>query len=359
MTPRILGLALAVLVASATIAAMQDDRARVSGVVTDRSGGALPGVTVTLRGASIPATNVVTDGGGRYVTQWVTPGSYTITFDLSGFEGRTISNLRLTAGQTTILDQEMALAALSETVEVVAPAPVPAPRPKPTPRPTARPVDPEILASVCGPREAPNFSLAVGRVVSHRDDPGRQLLGPGDILRIDAGAEDDLTIGQNLVVRRRFRSGDRGASSKLATFGEQTAGLIQIIEVEKKTAAALVVYSCGEMVAGDAVERYVPQLARMEDRAGTPQFDDPAKVTIGDSGQQMSAAGQMMVIDRGIVQGIQRGQRLTLFRRMMKGTPPLVIGEGVVIALRPDSATIRIDRATAEITVGDLVALHK
>lgn len=358
MTTRTLALALATLFAAATIAAAQDDRARVSGVVTDRSGGALPGVTVTLRGAGIPATNVVTDGGGRYITQWVAPGSYVISFDLSGFEGRMISNLRLIAGQTTILDQEMSLAALSETVEVVAPAPAPPPRPKPAPRPTARPVDPEILASVCGPREAPNFSLAIGRVVSHRDDPGRQLLGTGDVLRIDAGEDAGITTGQNLVVRRRYRTSDRATSKKSATFGEQTAGLIQIIEVEKKTSAALVVYSCGEMVAGDAVERYVPQLARMEERGGTPQFDDAAKITLGDNGQLMSAAGQMMVIDRGIVQGVQRGQRLTLFRRV-KGTPPLVIGEGVVIALRPDSATIRIDRATAEIAVGDLVALHR
>lgn len=358
MTPRTLGLAWAVLLAFATIAAAQDDRARVSGVVTDRSGGALPGVTVSLRGASVGTGSVVTDGAGRYQTRAVPPGTYNITFDLSGFESRTVSNLRLSAGQTAILDQEMSLASLSETVEVVAPAPVPPPPPKPRPRPTARPVDPEILASVCGPREAPNFSLAVGRVVSHRDDPGRQLLGPGDVLRIDAGEGDGITIGQNLVVRRRFRTGDRTASNKPATYGEHTAGLIQIIEVEKKTSAALVVYSCGEMMAGDAVERYVPQLARMEERPGTPQFDDPAKVLIGDNGQQMSAAGQMMVIDRGLVQGVQRGQRLTLFRRM-KDTPPLIIGEGVIIALRPDSATIRIERATDAIMVGDLVALHR
>jgi hypothetical protein len=235
---------------------------------------------------------------------------------------------------------------------------VPAPPPKPRPRPTARPVDPEILASVCGPREAPNFSVAVGRVVSHRDDPGRQLLGPGDVLRIDAGEEAGVTVGQNLVVRRRYRIGDRATSKRDAAYGEQTGGLIQIIEVDKKTSAALVVYACGEMVAGDAVERYVPQLARMDEKPGTPQFDDAAKVTMGDNGQQMSAAGQMMVIDRGIVQGVHRGQRITLFRRA-KDAPPLIIGEGVIIALRPDSATIRIERATAEISVGDFVALHR
>ncbi|HWI20851.1 MAG TPA: carboxypeptidase-like regulatory domain-containing protein [Vicinamibacterales bacterium] len=357
MTPRTVALALAVLIASAGLAAAQDDRARVTGVVTDRSGGALPGVTVTLRGAAIGGGNVVTDGAGRYVTSWVIPGTYAISFELSGFESRMIQNLRLTAGQTVILDQEMSLAALSETVQVVAPAPVPPPPPKPKPRPALRPVDPGALASVCGPREAPDFSLAVGRVVSHRDDPGRQLLGPGDAIRIEVGEDAGIIVGQNLVVRRRFRSGDR-MSARAETYGEQRSGLIQVIELEKKTAVAVVVYSCGEMIAGDAVERYVPQLARMDEKPGTPQFDDPAKVVIGDSGQQMSAAGQMMVIDRGVVQGAQRGQRVTMFRRV-QGNPPLVIGEGVIIALRPDSATIRIERATDAIMVGDLVALHR
>jgi hypothetical protein len=358
MTPRILTIALAVVVATATFSTAQDDRARVTGVVTDRSGGALPGVAVTLRGPGVANASVVTDGAGRYVTQWVSPGTYTIAFELSGFENRTLPNLRLNAGQTAILDQEMSLAALSETVQVVAPAPAPPPPPAPKPKPAPRPIDPKVFASVCGPREAPSFSLAVGRVVSHRDDPGRQLLGPGDVIRIDAGEEHGISNGQSLVVRRRFRSGELLGSQKAATYGEQTAALIQIVEVEKKTSVARVLYACAEIVAGDAVERYTPLVAQVEENPGTPQFDDAAKILMGDSGQQMSSAGQMMVIDRGIVQGAQRGQRLTFFRRI-KGAPPLVIGEGVIIALRPDSATIRIERATDAITVGDLVALHR
>lgn len=358
MTPRASTFALAVLVAFAAVASAQDERARVSGVVTDRSGGALPGVIVSLRGASITPITAMTDGSGRYVTPWVAPGNYIVDFELSGFETSTIASIRLIAGQTRIIDQELSLASLNEKVEVTAPVPVPPPAPTPRPKPSARPVDPEILASVCGPREAPDFSLAIGKVVSHRDDPGRQLLGPGDVLRIDAGEEDGITDGQNLVVRRRFRSGDLAAPKKLATYAEHTGGLIQIIEVDKKTSAALVVYACGEMVAGDVVERYIPQIARLEERGGKPRFDDPAKIVLGDNGQQLGSAGQMMVIDRGILQGALRGQRLTLFRRS-KGAPPIVIGDAVIIALRPDSSTIRIERATDAIAVGDLVALHR
>lgn len=352
----------------AAIAAAQTDRARVMGMVTDGSGGALPGVTVTLRMGQMRPLSVVTDGAGRYLTAWLAPGTYNITFVLSGFESRTVNNVQLGAAQTVVLDQQLPLASLTETVEVTAPAPLPPPPPPPPappvrlipPRPQAKPVDKELLASVCGPRQSLDYSIAIGRVVSHRDDPRRQLLGPGDLLRIDAGETQGVAAGQNLVVRRRFRTGDLNAAKKLQTFGEQAAGLVQIMETHGASSVAMVVYACGEIVAGDTVEPYVPQPAFFAVGAGTPRFDEPARITFGEHGQAVSAAGQMMVIDRGIMQGVQRGQRLTIFRRSagIEGSN-ITIGEGVIVAVRADSATMKIDRTTDAVTVGDMVALHR
>ena len=155
----------------AAMASAQADQSRVMGVVTDASGGALPGVTVTLGGPATPAP-VVTDGSGRYLTAWVPPGSYTLTFVLSGFETRTLTRVVLGAGQTVVLDQQLPLGALSETVEVRAPAPEPpAPPPPPRarfvapPRPQAKPVDPE------NPRVG--LRSATGSRIQSRDGPRR------------------------------------------------------------------------------------------------------------------------------------------------------------------------------------------
>jgi hypothetical protein len=366
MTFRILRTAcLAVVLCAPVVASAQDDRSRVMGVVTDGSGGALPGVTVTLSGPAAAPAPVVTDGSGRYLTAAVPPGTYSITFALSGFETRRLTGLALGGGQTVVLDQQLPLAALSETVEVKAeapppPPPPPIPRTPPPPRPTAKPVDPEILASVCGPRQPPNFDLAVGRVLSHRDDPGRQLLGPGDILRLDAGKKQGVTAGQNLVVRRRFQTGDRLASKNDSTFGEQTVGLVQILEAEEESSSAIVAYACAEIMAGDSIERYVAQPAFFAVSAGTPRFDAPARITIGEHAAQAASAGQMMVIDHGIMQGVQRGQRVTIFRRPSgNDVPPFTFGDGVVISVRSDSATIRIERAIDAVVVGDFVAIHR
>ena len=113
-------------------------------------------------------------------------------------------------------------------------------------------------------------------------------------------------------------------------------------------------------IAGDTVERYVPQPAFFAVADGTPRFDEPARITLGENGRKTAAAGQMMVIDRGIMQGVQRGQRLTIFRRAFgdEGSN-VIIGDGVIIAVRADSATLRIDRTTDAVTVGDTVALHR
>jgi hypothetical protein len=338
----------------------QGDRSRLMGLVTDGSGGALPGVTVTLRAGNAAPISVITDGAGHYLTSWVLPGTYSITFVLSGFESRNVPKVRLDAGQTVVLDQQLPLATLSETVEVTAPAPAPPHKFVPPPRPQAQPVDKEILASVCGPRQATAFSQAIGHILSHRDDANRELMGPGDILRIDAGEKQGLSVGQNFVVRRRFQTGDLAAAKKFATFGEQTAGLIQIVETQGDASSALVVYVCGELYAGDSVEPYIPQPAFFSVAAGTPRFDEPGRITTGENGRTAASGGQMMVIDRGIMQGVQRGQRLTIFRR----TPgaegvPVSIGDGLIIAVRADSATMRIDRATDAVMVGDMVALHR
>jgi uncharacterized protein YjlB len=59
------------------------------------------------------------------------------------------------------------------------------------------------------------------------------------------------------------------------------------------------------------------------------------------------------------MQGVQRGQRVTIFRGAQGSAVPLTIGDGVIVAVRADSATMRIERANDAVAVGDLVALHR
>jgi hypothetical protein len=113
-------------------------------------------------------------------------------------------------------------------------------------------------------------------------------------------------------------------------------------------------------MAGDAIEPFDAAPLLTGSPAGTPMFDDPARIVFGDDGRSIGAPPQLMVIDQGSSRGVMRGQRLTVFRRRTGiQTGVSTIAEGTVVAVRRDGATIRLERATDAVAVGDLVALHR
>ena len=364
---RTLALAAALALIIAPRADAQEQQSRLTGRITDGSGGALPGVTITITAPRLRPVTVVTDGAGRFLSPALPSDTYTLTFVLAGFETRTSAGVFVKPGEVVIVDQQMAIASLAETVEVVAPAPAPPPPPKPPAppmespkRPQPKPVPKALLASVCGPEQAAGPSLALGHVVAHRDDTKRQLYGTGDALVINVGTNLGAAIGQNFVIRRRFRVGDRTVPLKLATFGEQTAGLVQVVETGAENSTAVVVYLCGELYAGDLVEAFDALPAVVTQDTGVAQFDEPARIVFGEHGQVMGSPGRLMVIDKGLTWGARRGRQVTIFRRSLGGEGPITsIGFAVIVAANADTSTIRIDRAIEPLFVGDSVALHR
>lgn len=345
--------------------AAQGEHARLTGRVTDGSGLALPGVTVSVAPASgkgKPAV-VVTDAVGQYQTPPMPPGTYAVSFEMSGFETRTNPAVVLGAGEVFILDRQLGLAQLTETVTVTGEAPKPPPAVPLTPlrkKPEIVPVPKLLLASVCGPDKPGEEDVTVGHIVGHRDEPRREMFGPGDAVVLDVGADMGMKTGDNYVVRRRFQYGDKGVPLKEATFGGQAAGLVQVVDAAPESSVAVVVYACAEFMAGDTLAPFEPLPVLAPDASGEPQFGDPAQVVFGELGRATGSTNQLMVIDRGYSQGVVRGQRITLFRpATATGGPVIRLGDGVIVAVRPQSATIRIDRANDAVDVGTLVAVHR
>ena len=89
-----------------------------------------------------------------------------------------------------------------------------------------------------------------------------------------------------------------------------------------------------------------------------PAYDRAARILLTDAGQMIGAPRRLMVIDRGTRQRRSAsGSGLTLFRRAAPGARgPAVIGDAVVVAVRLDSATIRVQHATDVIAIGDSAA---
>jgi hypothetical protein len=345
-------------------ASAQGVSGRLTGRVADASGAALPGVTITMSSDMLRQPVVlVTDEVGRYTSPLLPAGRYTVSFELGGFEPYTRQGVEIRAGEVVVLDRQLVVGAVTENVEVVAPAPpppAPFPRFEAPPPPKVTPLPAEVLASVCGPGQPDGHNLTLGTILGHRDEKNRTVFGVRDILLLDVGADFGAAIGQNFVVRRRFRVGDRSAPITDASFGEQTAALVQVVETSPSISTAVVVYTCGELYAGDSIEPFDPLPLLSAVANGAPRFEDPAKIVFGEHGQAMGAAKQLMVIDRGTADGAQRGQRLTIFRRVQGERGPVsTIADAVVIAVREHSATIRIERSSDAVWIGDLVALHR
>jgi outer membrane receptor protein involved in Fe transport len=99
--------------------------ATLAGVVRDQTGGALPGVTVTVRNVATGAVRpTTTDSEGRYRVTALDPGEYEIRAELASFRPVVRTGVVLTVGGTTEANIDMSLGAVAETVTVVTDAPL-------------------------------------------------------------------------------------------------------------------------------------------------------------------------------------------------------------------------------------------
>jgi hypothetical protein len=98
----------------------------ITGVVTDSSAGALPGVAVEAASPVLleKVRSAVTDGAGVYRLENLPPGTYTITYTLQGFTTTRREGLQLAGNFTATVNTEMRIGALEESIVVTGESPV-------------------------------------------------------------------------------------------------------------------------------------------------------------------------------------------------------------------------------------------
>jgi Carboxypeptidase regulatory-like domain len=103
----------------APLAAGAQDLASILGTITDASGGAVPGVEVTVSNADQGFTRVVTtDSIGVYAASHIPIGNYTFTVEKGGFEKLLRNGITLAAGQTLRLDFQLQVGSTTEKLVV-------------------------------------------------------------------------------------------------------------------------------------------------------------------------------------------------------------------------------------------------
>ena len=107
--------------ALAPAAAAQVTSAAIVGTITDSSGAALPGATVTARNVDTGFARTVPSGEvGAYRLEFLPIGNYVVEVSLSGFNTSTKSGIVLRVNDTLRVDATLSLGGVSEQVTVAA-----------------------------------------------------------------------------------------------------------------------------------------------------------------------------------------------------------------------------------------------
>ena len=101
-------------------------QATVAGVVRDASGAVLPGVTVEATSSALieKSRSTVSDGSGQYRITELPPGSYALTFSLTGFSTVKREGVAVSGSGVTAINVDMKVGALEETLTVTGEAPI-------------------------------------------------------------------------------------------------------------------------------------------------------------------------------------------------------------------------------------------
>src|SRR5262245_5326607 len=118
--------ALAALLLVAAHGSAQTLPTGIAGVVKDSSGAVMPGVTVEASSDVLieKVRTAVSDEHGEYKITDLRPGTYAVTFSLTGFSTIKREGIELTSGFTAKVDADMRVGALEETLTVSGQSPV-------------------------------------------------------------------------------------------------------------------------------------------------------------------------------------------------------------------------------------------
>ncbi|MEQ1728951.1 MAG: carboxypeptidase-like regulatory domain-containing protein, partial [Vicinamibacterales bacterium] len=92
----------------------------LTGVVSDQSGGAVSGASITVTAlATNRASTTTSSRDGGYLVAGLAPGEYGVRFDIAGFRTLDRRAVRVATGETVRLDASLTIGAVSDAVSVV------------------------------------------------------------------------------------------------------------------------------------------------------------------------------------------------------------------------------------------------
>jgi len=182
--------------------------------------------------------------------------------------------------------------------------------------------------SACGGLIEQSAPAGAPQIVGAEQEKERRVFGQGDLVFIDAGAQQGVRVGQEFEVTRprgRFRSKFSRKSGSLGVY-TQEVGRLRVVRVRDRVSVAEVTLSCSDVLLGDMLRpvpaRDVPA-GRAEvnlDRFAEPTGKQTGHIVLARDGREVLSRDQVVFIDLGAEDNVRAGDYLTVFRPAGHGT---------------------------------------
>ena len=209
------------------------------------------------------------------------------------------------------------------------PAPQPSQRPASASPSESRPAPAAHMSEmVCGGFIEQQVPAGRPQIVGAEQERERRVFGQGDLVFIDAGAQQGVRVGQEFQVTRprgRFRSKFSRKSGPLGVY-TQEVGQLRVVRVRDRVSVAEVTLSCSDLLLGDLLRPLTPSAppaARAEvdlDRFAEPSGKQTGHIVLARDGREMLSRDEVVFIDLGAEDNIKVGDYLTVFRPEGHGT---------------------------------------
>lgn len=217
----------------------------------------------------------------------------------------------------------------------------------------------DVLGLACAPALSTAEPSATLRIVGNQDSVVRRVFLPGDLISINAGADQGIEVGREYFVRRtQVAPGQR--PTPLTPGVIRTTGWIRIWSVEDTSSLATITHACDTVETGDYLEPFaVPTVpaagARLE-----PERGNYGRVVLGNDRRFMFGKDDYFIVDRGATHGVVPGAQFVVYRDKRQAENFLFeLGEAVAVDVRPETSTLRVTIARDAFLSGDLVSIRR